>query len=61
MRNTFSSIPALALDSLIFVPLAFLGVMPIWPLILGQIVVKWLVGLVNIPFMYFNKWLLGKS
>jgi len=61
MRNVFSSIPALALDSLIFVPLAFLGVMPVWPLILGQIVVKWLVGLVNVPFMYFNKWLLGKS
>lgn len=61
MRNAFSSISALALDSLIFVPLVFLGVMPIWPLILGQIVIKWLVGLVNIPFMYFNKWLLGQS
>lgn len=29
MRNAFSSISALALDSLIFVPLVFLGVMPI--------------------------------
>jgi len=61
MRNVFSSMPALALDSIIFVPIAFLGIMPIWPLILGQIVIKWLVGLVNIPFMYLNKWLLGKS
>lgn len=61
MRNAFSSIPALALDSVIFIPLAFLGVMPIWPLILGQIVVKWFVGLVNIPFMYLNKSLLDKS
>lgn len=61
MRNVFSSMPALALDSIIFVPLAFLGVVPIWPLILGQIVIKWFVGLINIPFMYLNKWLLGKS
>lgn len=59
MRNAFSSIPALALDSFIFVPLAFLGIAPILPLILGQITVKWLVGLVNIPFMYLNKWILG--
>jgi uncharacterized integral membrane protein (TIGR00697 family) len=28
MRNAFSSIPALALDSIIFIPLAFLGIMP---------------------------------
>jgi len=61
MRNAFSSIPALALDSFIFITLAFLGLMPIWSLIIGQIMIKWFVGLINIPFMYFNKWLLGKS
>jgi len=61
MRNAFSSFPALALDSFIFISVAFLGIIPIWPLILGQIVIKWLVGLINIPFMYLNKWLLGKS
>lgn len=61
MRNAFSSIPALLLDSLIFIPLAFLGVMPILPLIIGQTAVKWLVGLINIPFMYLNKAILGKS
>jgi len=60
-RNVFSSIPALLLDSLIFIPLAFLGVMPIWPLIVGQTAIKWLVGLVNIPFMYLNKVILGKE
>lgn len=60
MRNAFSSLPALALDSLLFVSLGFYGVMPIWPLITGQIVTKWLVGLVNIPFMYFNRWLAFK-
>jgi hypothetical protein len=49
------------LDSLIFIPLAFLGVMPILPLIIGQTAVKWLVGLINIPFMYLNKAILGKN
>ena len=61
MRNTFSSIPALLLDSIIFIPLAFLGVMPVLPLIIGQTAVKWLVGLVNIPFMYLNKAILGED
>lgn len=59
-RNVFSTIPALALDSLIFIPLAFGGLMPLWPLIVGQTSIKWLVGLVNIPFMYFNRWVMGK-
>jgi hypothetical protein len=58
-RNAFSSIPALLLDSLIFIPIAFLGVMPLLPLIIGQTAVKWLVGLINIPFMYLNKYILG--
>ena len=61
MRNAFSSLPALALDSILFITIAFLGVSPIWPLILGQITIKWLVGLVNIPFMYFNKWIMGNK
>lgn len=61
LRNAFSSIPALLLDSLIFVPLAFLGTMPVLPLIIGQVAVKWLVGLINIPFMYLNKAILGKN
>jgi queuosine precursor transporter len=54
-RNVFSSIPALLLDSLIFIPLAFAGTMPIMPLIIGQTAVKWVVGFINIPFMYLNK------
>lgn len=61
MRNAFSSIPSLFLDSLIFIPIAFFGIMPIVPLIAGQTSVKWLVGLINIPFMYLNKAILGKN
>ena len=57
-RNVFSSLPSLAVDSLVFVPLAFAGVMPLWPLILGQVAVKWLTGVIDVPFMYANRALL---
>ncbi len=57
-RNVFSSIPSLTVDTFIFVTIAFAGVMPLWSLIKGQLIIKWLVGLVNIPFIYLNRWLL---
>lgn len=52
MRNAFSSLPAMLIDSVVFVTLAFWGVMPIFPLIVGLTITKWLVGIVDIPFMY---------
>jgi len=58
MRNTFSSIPALTVDTFIFITIAFYGEMPLLPLIQGQIVTKYLVGLISIPFMYFNRWVM---
>lgn len=58
MRNVFSSLPAMAVDSLIFVTVAFWGIQPLWPLIFGLVAVKWLVGLVDIPFMYLNRWVM---
>lgn len=61
MRNAFSTIPALLLDTLIFIPIAFLGIMPILPLIIGQTTVKWLISIINIPFMYLNRAILGKD
>jgi len=57
-RNVFSSLPALALDTLLFISIAFWGVAPLETLVAGQLGVKWLVGLVNVPFMYLNKWIM---
>ena len=59
MRNAFSSIPALGIDTFIFITLAFYGTMPVGTLIVGQLATKWLVGLVNIPFMYAGKKIMG--
>ncbi len=61
MRNIFSCIPSMTLDTLIFVTIAFYGVQPLLPLIIGVIVIKWLVGVVDIPFMYLNRWILYKK
>ena len=60
MRNAFSSLPSMLIDSTVFVTLAFFGVMPIFPLIIGLTVTKWLVGVVDIPFMYAARAALSK-
>jgi uncharacterized integral membrane protein (TIGR00697 family) len=55
IRNAFSSLPSMALDSAAFVMLAFFGTMPLLPLIIGLAATKWLVGLMDIPFMYLAR------
>jgi queuosine precursor transporter len=57
-RNVFSSFPAMFVDSALFATIGFLGISPLWPLVLGLTVTKWLVGLVDIPFMYLNRWIM---
>ena len=59
MRNAFSSLPTMALDSVIFVTLAFYGVQTgLGLIILGTAVMKWFVGIVDIPFMYLNRYVM---
>ncbi len=55
IRNVFSDIPTLALDSFIFVSIAFGGLLPIWPIIWGQLLTKWFFGVVDTPFMYLSR------
>ena len=55
IRNIFSDIPTLALDSVIFVSIAFGGLLPIWPIIWGQLLTKWFFGVVDTPFMYLSR------
>jgi len=61
MRNAFSSLPAMAIDSVLFVTIAFWGLQPIGTLIFGLIVVKWVVGVIDIPFMYLNRWVMYRG
>ncbi|MFW9900404.1 MAG: queuosine precursor transporter [Candidatus Thorarchaeota archaeon] len=55
LRNVFSDIPTLALDSIIFVSIAFGGLFDIWPIIWGQILTKWFFGIIDTPFMYLSR------
>ena len=58
IRNVFSDIPALALDSLLFISIAFVGEFPldvIWMMIWGQMLTKWFFGIVDTPFMYLSR------
>ncbi|MEO0113956.1 MAG: queuosine precursor transporter [candidate division WOR-3 bacterium] len=54
LRNVLSDVPSLALDSFIFVFLAFYGKAPVLPLIIGQIVTKCIIGLIDAPFIYLS-------
>ena len=76
IRNVFSDILSLGLDSIIFIPLAFFiipiiqsffdpSISPsslelIFQFIIGQLAVKWFLGLIDTPFMYLTRWIYGQ-
>lgn len=59
-RNNASTIVSQLLDSVIFITIAFYGVFPIMPLIIGQWVVKILIAFIDTPFMYSAIWMMKK-
>ncbi len=61
MRSALSSLPAMVVDSIVFVALAFAGAAPLIPLIVGQIVAKWIVGVIDVPFLYLNRTVLYRG
>jgi queuosine precursor transporter len=56
IRNNASTIVSQVLDTVIFVVIAFYDILPVWPLIGGQLVVKIIVALMDTPFLYFLKY-----
>ena len=52
IRNNFSTIISQGIDSLIFVTIAFSGIYPLFPLIMGQWVVKTIIAIIDTPFLY---------
>lgn len=61
LRSSASDAISLTLDSVIFVVIAFIGVMPILPLIIGQIVMKNLIGFADNLWFVWYKYLLTKD
>ncbi|MBU7043138.1 MAG: queuosine precursor transporter [Theionarchaea archaeon] len=55
LRNNASTVVSQALDTVIFISLAFYGIFPIGTMIVGQYVVKLLIALLDTPFIYTVK------
>jgi queuosine precursor transporter len=61
LRSSASDAVDLTLDSVIFVTIAFAGVMPVLPLIIGQIVTKNIIGFIDNPWFVWYKSMLNKD
>jgi hypothetical protein len=65
VRNTLSTFTSQTLDSIVFVLLAFAGTMPneaLMLVVIGQVLVKWIIALLDTPFVYIGRNLiLGKK
>jgi len=55
LRSSISDFANLTLDSFIFIIIAFYGVLPVVPLIIGQIILKNLIGFVDNPWFVWYK------
>jgi uncharacterized integral membrane protein (TIGR00697 family) len=56
LRNNLATILSQLLDSVVFIAVAFWGVMPLCPLIIGQWAVKAAVALCDTPLVYAALW-----
>jgi len=52
LRVLASNSVSTGVDSVLFVTLAFAGVLPVWPLVVGQYVVKMVVTVASLPLIY---------
>ena len=57
LRNNASTIVSQGLDQAFFVTIAFYGVLPIVPLIIGGYAVKLTIALIDTPILYLVRWL----
>lgn len=52
VRNNASTIVSQIIDTILFITIAFAGIMPIMPLIVGQLVVKLIIAVFDTAFLY---------
>jgi len=60
LRNNISTITSQILDTLVFVFIAFYGLFPLTSLIIGLIIVKIIIALLDTPFIYLVKKIYNK-
>ena len=57
-RNNISTMSSQSIDTVIFITIAFYGVFPVLPMIVGQFIIKLLISLLDTPFIYTLKLIL---
>lgn len=61
LRNNASTFVSQFIDTVVFITIAFYGVMPVLTLIKGQYIIKLLIALVDTPVVYFGIWLIRRG
>ncbi len=61
LRNNASTFVSQFIDTVVFITIAFYGVMPVLTLIKGQYIIKLLIALVDTPVVYFGVWLIRRG
>lgn len=61
LRNNLSTAASQFIDSLLFIFIAFYGVLQIWPLIWGQWIIKLAIALLDTPIIYVVVWLIQRK
>jgi uncharacterized integral membrane protein (TIGR00697 family) len=60
IRNNLSTASSQIIDSVIFITIAFYGIIPVIPLIAGQVLIKILIAFLDTPVVYFLVWLIRR-
>lgn len=55
LRNNLSTISSQLVSTIIFIMVAFYGILPVIPLIIGQWVVKSIIAIIDTPFLYLMR------
>jgi len=56
LRNNLSTITSQLIDTVIFVTIAFVGVFPLVSMMIGQIVIKGIIAVLDTPYLYAVRW-----
>jgi len=60
IRNNISTLASQLIDTVIFTTIAFYGVYPVIPMIVGVYAVKMLIAMLDTPYLYAVKWYFKK-
>lgn len=55
LRNNLSTMSSQLIDTLVFIPLAFYGLFPILPIVIGHYLSKLAIAVLDTPFMYLAR------